>query len=121
MSKPIVITKPTKIEEIGDKIIEEYVGILNSHTKKVSIAHMYVPAGWKDIGQCPEFDEFLIVLKGMVHIEFKEGTIDVLAGQVAITHKGEWIRYGAPNSEGAEYISVCIPAFSPQKVHRDTL
>lgn len=123
MSNPTLISKPIKIEEKGEKIkiIEEYVGIANTNNEQISIARMYAPSGWKDIGQCPEFDEFIIVANGMVRIEFREGIIDVTAGQVAIVHRGEWIRYSAPNKEGAEYFSVCTPAFSTKKTHRDSL
>ena len=120
---PTIIIKPTKIEENGDKvkIVEEYIGLANSNTENVSIAHMHAPAGWLDIGQCSEFDEFVIVLKGILRIEFRGGVLDVNAGQAAIMRKGEWIRYGNPSPEGAEYISVCVPAFSPKIVHKDNL
>ena len=121
MSKPKIIAKPTKIEENGDKIkiVEEYIGLANSNTEGVSIAHMHAPAGWVDVGQCPEFNEFTIVLKGVLRIESKEGVIDVNTGQAAIMQKGTWIRYSTPRPEGVEYISVCVPAFSPKKVHKD--
>lgn len=118
---PTLITKPTKIEENGDKIkiVEEYIGLANSKNEDVSIALMQAPAGWKDIGQCPEFDEFAIVLRGILQVEFKGGVLDVNAGQAAIMHKGEWIRYNTPSQDGVEYISVCLPAFSLEKVHKD--
>lgn len=120
---PTLITKPTRIEENGDKIkiVEEYIGLINSKNKNVSIAYMCAPGGWKDIGQCPDFDEFLIILKGVLHVEFKGGIIDVSAGQSVVTHKGEWVRYSNLNLDSVEYISVCIPAFSPLKVHKDIL
>lgn len=120
---PTLIIKPTKIEEHGDKIklVEEYVGITNSNNKEVSIARMHAPSGWQDIGQCPAFDEFTVVLSGVLRVEFKDGFLDVKAGQAAIMHRGEWVRYSSPNEEGAEYMSVCVPAFSLEKVHRDNL
>ncbi len=120
---PKIITKPTRIEENGDKIkiVEEYIGLANSKDKNVSIAHMRAPTGWKDLGQCPEFDEFTIVLNGVLQVEFKGGSIDIKAGQAAIMHKGEWVRYSSSDPDGVEYISVCMPAFSPQKVHKDIL
>ena len=118
---PTLIIKPTRIEENGDKIkiVEEYIGLANSKNEDVSIAHMHAPAEWKDVGQCPDFDEFIIVLKGVLRVEFKGGLIDVNAGQAAIMQKGEWICYSAQGKDGVEYISVCTPAFSLQKVHKD--
>lgn len=118
---PKLITKPTRIEENGGKIkiVEEYIGLVNSKNGDVSVAHMHAPVGWKDIGQCPEFDEFIVVLKGVLRVEFKGGVLDVNAGQAAIMSKGEWIRYNTPSSDGVEYISVCIPAFSSNKAHKD--
>ncbi len=115
------IEKPTKIESVGSlpKIIEEFIGRVNSKTEGVSIAKMRSPSGWIEPGQTPEFDEFTIVLQGSLRVETLEGTIDVMAGQAVIVHKGEWVRYSTPNVEGAEYIAVCLPAFSPEMVHRD--
>jgi mannose-6-phosphate isomerase-like protein (cupin superfamily) len=118
---PILITQPTRIEAAGNKPkrIEEYVGRVNSGTRETSIAHMRSPGGWLEPGQTPEFDEYTIVLKGMLRVDHLYGTIDVAAGQAVITHKGEWVRYSTPGAEGAEYIAVCLPAFSPETVHRD--
>jgi mannose-6-phosphate isomerase-like protein (cupin superfamily) len=92
---------------------------VNSQTAGVSIARMVSPSGWSEPGQTPEFDEYTVVLRGTLHVETRDGTLEVAAGQAIITHRGEWIRYSTPGSEGAEYIAVCIPAFSPETVHRD--
>ena len=115
------ITKPTVIEAAGNKpkLIEEFVGRVNSGTADASIARMRSPGGWVEPGQTPEFDEFTLVLKGLLRVEHREGTLDVRAGQAVIAHRGEWVRYSTPGPEGTEYISVCLPAFSPQTVHRD--
>jgi len=119
---PTLISQPTRIEAAGTKPkrIEEYVGRVNSRTEKTSVAHMRSPSGWQEPGQTPEFEEYTIVLKGMLRVEYRHGTIDVAAGQAVITHKGEWVRYSTPGAEGAEYIAVCVPAFSPDTVHRDS-
>ena len=118
---PTLIPQPTRIEAAGNKpkIIEEYVGRVNSHTHAVSVAHMRSPEGWEEPGQTPEFDEFTIVLRGTLLVQHKEGTLEVSSGQSIITHAGEWVRYSSPRSGGAEYIAVCLPAFSPDTVHRD--
>ena len=118
---PTKISKPSVIEAAGNKpkIIEEYFGRINSKTKKVSIAKMQSPAGWVEPGQRPEFDEFTIVLKGELNVKTENGTsIIVSAGEAIVTNKGEWIQYSTPN-EATEYIAVCLPAFSPDTVHRD--
>jgi mannose-6-phosphate isomerase-like protein (cupin superfamily) len=117
---PILISQPTRIQAAGTKpkLIDEYVGRVNSKTQTASVAHMRSPAGWKEPGQRPEFDEFTIVLKGTVRVKHADGAFDVRAGQAVIAHKGEWIQYSTP--EGAEYIAVCLPAFSPETVHRDS-
>jgi ethanolamine utilization protein EutQ (cupin superfamily) len=117
---PTLISKPTRIEAAGNKpkIIQEFVGRVNSGTAPVSVAHMTSPAGWIEPGQTPEFDEYTIVLKGILRVAHKQGSLDVHAGQAVITHAGEWICYSTP--EGAEYIAVCLPAFSPNTVHRDS-
>ena len=116
---PTLLSQPTRIQAAGTKpkLIDEYIGRVNSRTQTASVAHMRSPSGWEEPGQRPEFDEFTIVLKGMVRIKHERGTLDVSAGQAVIAHKGEWIQYSTPN--GAEYIAVCIPAFSPETVHRD--
>lgn len=118
---PTLIEKPTRIEAAGNKpkLIDEYIGRVNSKTESTSVAHMRSPGGWVEPGQTPEFDEFTVVLKGMLQVESNDGTIEVHAGQAVITHKGEWVRYSTPNDEGAEYIAVCLPAFSMDTVHRD--
>ena len=116
---PTLIARPTRIEAAGTKpkLIDEYIGRVNSQTQSASVAHMHSPAGWEEPGQRPEFDEFTIVLKGMMRVKYDGGVLDVAAGQAVITHKGEWIQYSTP--EGAEYIAVCVPAFSPLTAHRD--
>lgn len=116
-----LINAPTKIEAVGSppKLIEEFVGQVNSKTDSVSIAKMQSPSGWSEPGQTPEFDEFTVVLRGCLQVETKAGILNVLAGQAIIVNRGEWVRYSTPGSEGAEYIAVCTPAFSPATVHRD--
>ncbi len=118
---PILIAQPTRIEAAGNKpkLIDEYVGRVNSKTAGVSVAHMRSPGGWVEPGQTPEFDEFTVVLKGSLRVEHAGGFLDVSAGQAVITHGGEWVRYSTPGETGAEYIAVCLPAFSPDTVHRD--
>lgn len=115
------IEKPTIIEAAGNKpkIIEEFIGRVNSKTGDISIAKMTSPGGWVEPGQTPEFDEYTIVLKGMLRVTSKDSVIDVHTGEAIIAHKGEWIQYSTPGEEGAQYIAVCIPAFSPDTVHRD--
>jgi mannose-6-phosphate isomerase-like protein (cupin superfamily) len=116
-----LINKPSIIKAAGtkEKIIEEYVGNVNTLSPGVSIARMVSPEGWVEPGQKPLFDEYTVVLKGAVHVETAEGKYIVRAGQGIITTKGEWIRYSSPEKGGAEYIAVCIPAFSPDSVNRD--
>lgn len=119
---PKLIEKPTRIEAAGNKpkLIDEYIGRINSKTETASIAHMRSPSGWIEPGQRPEFDEFTIVLKGMLRVEHESGFLEVRTGQAVIANKGEWVRYSTPEPEGAEYIAICLPAFSPETVHRDT-
>jgi mannose-6-phosphate isomerase-like protein (cupin superfamily) len=116
-----VIQEPKRIGAAGHppKIIEEFVGRVNSATATVSVARMVSPAGWSEPGQTPEFDEFSIVLRGVLLVETREGAFRVGAGQAIVADKGEWVRYSTPEVGGAEYIAVCVPAFSPQIVHRD--
>lgn len=118
---PELIETATRIEAAGapPKTIEEYVGRVNSGTVPVSIARMSSPAGWEEPGQTPEFDEYTLVLEGMLRVSYRGGSIDVRAGQAVIARRGEWIRYGTPEDEGAVYVAVCLPAFSPGLVHRD--
>ena len=116
-----LIRSPKIIEPAGNlpKRIAEFVGCVNTGTAAVSVAHMTSPAGWREPGQTPEFDEYTLVLRGSLHVETREGAVDVGAGQAVIAHKGEWVRYSTPGAEGAEYVAVCVPAFSPDTVHRD--
>ena len=118
---PTHLTAPTRIEAAGTKpkMIEEYVGRVNSRTEGLSVARMRSPQGWEEPGQTPEFDEYTVVLRGMLRVESKDGALEVRAGEAVIAHAGEWVRYSTPEADGAEYIAVCQPAFSPQTVHRD--
>jgi len=117
---PTLIPHPTRIQAAGNKpkLIDEYVGRVNSKTSAASVAHMRSPQGWVEPGQMPEFQEFTIVLKGMLRVEHKDGVLDVHGGQAVIAHPGEWVRYSTPDEGGAEYIAVCLPAFSMETVHR---
>lgn len=120
---PTLIPQPTRIEAAGNlpKQIMEYVGRVNSNTEAASVARMISPGGWVEPGQRPEFDEFTLVLRGTLHVETESGApLNVQAGQAVIAHAGEWIRYSTPGREGAEYIAVCVPAFSPHLVRRDS-
>ena len=115
------IEKPTTIEAAGTppKRIEEFVGRVNSNTENVSVARMKSPGGWKEPGQTPEFDEYSLVIRGTLHVRLRDGELDVHAGQAVIVSKGEWVQYSTPAPEGAEYIAICLPSFSPETVHRD--
>jgi len=115
------INRPTIIESAGNKpkIIEEYIGRVNSANGNVSIARMKSPSGWIEPGQTPEFDEYTVVLKGTLRIDSKNESMDVHAGEAVMVNAGEWVRYSTPGEEGAEYIAVCLPAFSPEIVNRD--
>ena len=119
---PTLIPQPTRITAAGNKpkLIDEYIGRVNSKTSAASVAHMRSPQGWEEPGQKPGFDEFTIVLKGMLRVEHRGGTLDVNAGQAVIAHSGEWVRYSTPLDGGAEYMAVCLPAFSMDTVHRDS-
>jgi mannose-6-phosphate isomerase-like protein (cupin superfamily) len=119
---PTLISTPKRIEAAGSKpkLIDEYIGRVNSGHSKVSIAHMCSPGDWIEPGQTPEFEEFTIVLKGMLRVTHQDGALDVHAGQAVVTHPGGWVQYSTPEPEGAEYIAVCVPAFSPETVHRDS-
>ncbi len=119
--KPVHIKQPAIIKAAGNKpkIIEEFIGRVNSKTEAVSIARMKSPSGWTEPGQTPDFNEYTLVLKGMLRVETKNGTYDVKAGEAIIIGKGEWVKYNTPGPEGAEYVAVCLPAFSPDFVHRD--
>jgi mannose-6-phosphate isomerase-like protein (cupin superfamily) len=118
---PVLITKPTIVQAAGTKpkLIEEFVGQVNTGSEDVSIARMRSPGGWVEPGQRPQFDEYTIVLSGLLKVTSESETIDVRAGQAIIVHGGEWVQYSTPEPEGAEYIAVCLPAFSMATVHRD--
>jgi mannose-6-phosphate isomerase-like protein (cupin superfamily) len=118
---PRLISQPTVIAAAGNKpkVIEEYAGLVNSGHAQVSVARMVSPEGWQEPGQSPEFEELTVVLKGMLRVEHKGGALDVRAGQAVVTAPGEWVRYSSPEPGGAEYVAVCLPAFSPSTVHRD--
>ena len=118
---PKKILSPSVITAAGNKPkrIEEFIGRVNSKTSDLSIAKMTSPSGWVEPGQKPEFDEYTVVLKGMLRVTTKNEVIDVKAGEAIIVSKNEWIQYSTPEPEGAEYIAVCLPAFSPESVHRD--
>ena len=118
---PRLIASPTVIAAAGNKPkrIEEFVGRVNSQHANVSVARMTSPAGWQEPGQRPAFDEVTLVLRGMIRVESGSGVLDVHAGQAVVATAGEWIRYSTPGEEGAEYVAVCVPAFSPDTVHRD--
>jgi quercetin dioxygenase-like cupin family protein len=116
-----LIEKPTIVQAAGNKPkrIEEYVGRVNTGTDEASVARMTSPAGWVEPGQRPEFDEYTLVLRGTLRVETRTGAFEVRAGQAVIAPRGEWVRYGTPEVGGAEYVAVCVPAFSPAAVHRD--
>ena len=116
------IQKPAVIQAAGSppKLIEEFIGRANSETSSVSIARMTSPPGWSEPGQTPEFDEYTVVLRGFLRVTTRTEVRDVLAGQAVITHRGDWVQYSTPGPEGAEYIAVCKPAFSPETIHRDS-
>jgi mannose-6-phosphate isomerase-like protein (cupin superfamily) len=118
---PRFITAPTRVEAAGNKPIRinEYIGRLNTGHSNVSIAFLQCPAGWIEPGQTPEFDEYTVVLKGMLRVAHRDGVFDVHEGQAIITHAGEWVQYSTPDHESAEYIAVCLPAYSLEGAHRD--
>lgn len=118
---PTLIGQPTQVKAAGNKpkIIKEFFGRVNSKNEEVSIAHMQSPEGWQEPGQTPEFTEYTVVLKGMLRVKTKDNEFDIKAGQAIVSQPGEWVQYSTPHSEGAEYIAVCLPAFSPDTVHRD--
>src|ERR1051326_5233756 len=115
---PTLIPQPTRIIAAGNKpkIIDEYIGRVNSKTSSASVAHMRSPQGWIEPGQTPEFEEFTIVLKGMLRVAHRGGVLEVHAGQAVVVYPGEWVQYSTPEADGAEYIAVCLPAFSPETV-----
>ncbi|MFO7716117.1 cupin domain-containing protein [Desulfosarcina sp.] len=115
------ISRPSIIEAAGNrpKRIEEYIGRVNSGTEAVSVARMVSPAGWQEPGQCPDFEEYTVVLGGMLRVETRDGALEIRAGEAVIAHAGQWVRYSTPEPEGAVYIAVCRPAFSEDAVYRD--
>ena len=118
---PTLIEAPKVIPAAGNKpkIIEEFIGRANSGTSALSIARMNSPGGWLEPGQTPEFEEYTVVLRGTLRVTTRKSTLDVRAGQAVVAHAGEWVQYSTPEADGAEYIAVCLPAFSPETVHRD--
>jgi len=118
---PTLVEKASRITAAGNKpkLIDEYIGRVNTGTSNASVAHMRSPGGWVEPGQTPDFDEYTVVLRGTLRVEFEGGQLDVRAGQAVITHKGAWVRYSTPGDDGAEYVAICLPAFSMDSVHRD--
>ncbi|MEZ4452816.1 MAG: cupin domain-containing protein [Nannocystaceae bacterium] len=118
---PTLIDSPQRIEAAGNKpkLIDEYIGRVRSGEAALSVAHMRSPSGWQEPGQRPEFDEYTVVLRGALTVEHEAGALEVRAGQAVIARAGEWVRYSTPGAEGAEYLAICLPAFSPALVHRD--
>jgi mannose-6-phosphate isomerase-like protein (cupin superfamily) len=117
---PELITTPVRIPVPGGKVVEEFVGRVATGDVSASVAHMISPGGWEEPAQTPEFDEITLVLRGLVRVEHDGGSTDVGAGQAVITRAGERVRYTTPQPEGAEYVAVCLPAFGPEIVHRDS-
>lgn len=118
---PRLIAQPTRIASAGNKPkqIEEFAGLVNTGHGSVSVARMTSPGGWQEPGQRPDFEEITVVLRGRLRVEHEHGVLDVHAGQAVVTKPGEWVRYSTPDQEGAEYVAVCLPAFSARTVHRD--
>ena len=118
---PTLVAQPTRIRAAGTKpkLIDEFIGRVNTKTTDVSVAHMHSPQGWEEPGQTPEFDEFTLVLTGVLRVKYKGGQMDVPAGQAVIAHRGEWVQYSTPGEGETEYIAVCLPAFAMETVHRD--
>ena len=118
---PELIESPSRVEAAGTKpkLIDEFAGRVSTGDDRVSVAHMRSPSGWVEPGQWPEFDEYTVVLRGALHVEHEGGALDVRPGQAILVRGGEWVRYSTPDPAGAEYIAVCLPAFSPDTVHRD--
>ena len=118
---PELIANATRVAAAGNKpkIIDEFVGRVNTKEEAVSVAHMRSPSGWEEPGQTPQFTEYTVVIRGTLHVEHDSGTIEVNTGQAIVTRPGEWVRYSTPGEDGAEYVAVCLPAFSPGTVRRD--
>jgi mannose-6-phosphate isomerase-like protein (cupin superfamily) len=121
LTVPFLISTPTRVTAAGNKpkIIDEFIGRLNNGESRLSVARMRSPEGWVEPGQTPEFDEFTLVLSGTLRVTFKTGSLDVVAGQAVVASAGEWVQYSTTTAEGAEYVAICLPAFSTQTVHRD--
>ena len=119
---PTLISTPSRMEAVTNKpiLIEEYIGRIRSGHNQVSIAYLSCPAGWIEPGQTPDFEEFTLVLKGILRVAHRDGVLDIHAGQAIITHPGEWVQYSTPETEGSEYVAVCLPAFSMETAHRDS-
>jgi mannose-6-phosphate isomerase-like protein (cupin superfamily) len=118
---PKLISAPVRVEAAGSKpkLIDEYVGVPSLGEERVSVAHMRSPSGWVEPGQRPDFDEYTVVLSGTLQVEHEDGVLEVTAGQGVLVRGGEWVRYSTPGEGGAEYVAVCLPAFTPDTVHRD--
>jgi uncharacterized cupin superfamily protein len=118
---PSLIEKPVRVEAVGNKpiLIEEYIGRVHTEDRHVSIAVLQCPPGWIEPGQTPEFEEFTVVLRGVLRVAHRKGVVEVGAGQAVVTHAGEWVQYSTPETEGAEYMAVCLPAYSLEMAHRD--
>ena len=118
---PEIIESPSRVEAAGTqpKLIDEFVGRVNTGEERLSVARMQSPEGWREPGQRPEFDEYTVVLEGALRVEHETGVVDVRAGQAVLVHAGEWVRYSTPEAGGAHYVAICLPAFSPDTVHRD--
>ena len=118
---PTLVTHPSYVQAAGNKpkVIEEYVGRIRTGDSQLSIARMRSPAGWVEPGQTPAFDEYTLVLRGTLRVESRDGSLDAVTGQAVIVRAGEWVRYSTPTHEGADYLAICLPAFSPDTVHRD--
>lgn len=118
---PTFIAAPTRIEAVGNKpiVIDEYIGRVRTGNRQVSIAFLQCPPGWIEPGQSPEFEEFTVVLQGILRVAHREGIMEIRAGQAVVTHPGEWVQYSTPEDQGAEYIAVCLPAYSLDSAHRD--
>jgi mannose-6-phosphate isomerase-like protein (cupin superfamily) len=118
---PEIIESPSRVHAAGTKpkLIDEFVGRVNTGDERLSVARMQSPEGWQEPGQRPEFDEYTLVIDGALHVEFEGGESDVRAGQAILVRAGEWVRYSTPEPGGAHYVAICLPAFSPDTVHRD--
>lgn len=119
---PRLVAAPTRIQPAGNKpkVIDEFIGRVNTADSDLSIARMRSPEGWEEPGQTPQFTEYTLVLSGLLRVEHEDGVLEVAAGQAIVTSPGEWVRYSTPHPGGAEYVAICMPAFSPQTVHRDS-